>query len=151
MTIDEKKLEEGRKAMEERVTRMDGLTLSVIKGIWAIEQAITDVLAAAHASNVKGFKKRARRCERLIKALRKDLHWKVLWAGYGLRNEVAHNRTPEEIDAKMKRLRAAYMSVLTPEQGKGLERVKDETVAYQACISVAGFLWAECVIKKDAA
>lgn len=77
MEIDEKKLEEGRKEMEERVARMDGLTLSVIKRIWAIEKAVTDVLAAAHASNVKGFKKRGRRCERLIKALRKDLSWKV--------------------------------------------------------------------------
>lgn len=43
------------------------------------------------------------------------------------------------------------MNILTLEQARGLEGIKDETVAYQACIAVAGFLWAECVIKKSAA
>lgn len=148
MKIDDKKLEEGRKKMEERVKRMDGLTLDVIKGHWAIEQGMNDMLASFGAEDAQGFTAKARRCEELVQGPEAAQTWKVLWAADSLRNELAHSRDSGKIDTKMAKLRAEYMGLFSPERAKDLETVKDETVAHLACISVAGFLYAQGEAKK---
>jgi hypothetical protein len=148
MKIDDKKLEEGRKKMEQRIKRADTLTLSVVKGHRAIEMAIDETLATFGADKNGGFSAKANRCEELIQGSEAAQNWKVLWAADSLRNELAHSRDSIKIDAKMAKLRQEYMQSLSPQQAEGLKTVDDETVAHQACVSVAGFLYAQRETKK---
>jgi hypothetical protein len=143
MKSDDPRLLEARKSAEERVNRMDDLTLYVIKGQWAIEQAVTQFLLDTGGGDLRGFCKRGKRCADTLKDPEGKQAMQVMWAAYSLRNELAHSRSEEQINAKMVKLRNEYMQYLSPEQAEGLKDVSDEIVAYQACIAVAGLLYVE--------
>jgi len=48
----------------------------------------------------------------------------------------------------MAKLRKAYFAAISADQARELESVADDIVAHQACVSVAGFLYARADAKK---
>ena len=140
MAIDPKLLEEATKQVLKRAAEIDSLTLAMIKGHWAIDQAMDELLSKHGIDTDKSFSRKAKACEELD-LQEGDQHWEILWAADSLRNELAHKRDPQKIGEKTAKLRSEYMKALSPQQVKGLDSVADDIVAHQACIAVAGFLY----------
>ncbi len=157
MRNDDPKFLEIQKAMIERAKYLDALTDSMIKGHQIIEMAMESTLPAFARKRLwgllphkeaQGFKAKAQQCEKVIKGREAGQNWNVLWAADSLRNELAHKRDTKKIDAKMKKLRTVYLSTLSADRAKGLKGVADDTVAHQACVSVAGFLYSKGDAKR---
>lgn len=157
MRNDDPKFLKAQKAAAEQMRYVDALSLSITKGHRIMEMAIDEVLPLFTPKKrwwfflvkpVRGFKSRARRCMKYIKAPEAAETWDVLWAADSLRNELSHERDMNKINAKMAKLRKLYLKTLSEGNKRGIDAVADETLAHQACFSVAGFLYAQADAEK---
>jgi hypothetical protein len=146
MKADDPRLEASLKAMTERVTKMDALTLAVLRGHLLLEQTMDEFLTASlfHCEHVLesrySFLHKAQLCKAMSLNQNGNPIWELVWRGNELRNKIAHTLSTAEIKKKMDSLRAGYMDVLTPEQGKGQEKQTDDRIAEAAFLLAAGFL-----------
>jgi hypothetical protein len=138
-------LEKSRHEVEQRIRNFNALTLAVIRSHLLLEQTIDNFPAAAlfHPEYVRKtfeFDQKINLCRSMCFNEDGDQIWKIVKAANELRNKIAHSLDQDQIAAKMKRLREAYLAVLTPEQAKEAEKLPDDRIAQDACVLCAGFL-----------
>jgi hypothetical protein len=103
MRTDDERLEKSRKAIVERIAKLNALMLTVIKGHLIIEQAMDSFLEACllYPEHVRenrfNFSHKAHMCRSLGLNENEDDLWSVLWAVNALRNQIAHSLRPVEI------------------------------------------------------
>jgi hypothetical protein len=128
-----------------REKKLDELRVAVIKWHLLVEGALDDFLTLAffNPQHLKLDRMNFHLKGNLALALSlkgdTDPFWGVLWA-LNLRNKIAHNVEPKEVDEKMKYLRKTYIEALEPSQRADAEKKADNQVVEDASILVIGFI-----------
>jgi hypothetical protein len=130
MKTDDPRLEESRKKLLERVQKINELILSVLKNHLLLEQFMNGFLeVSGEKYDGLAFAEKAKKSEELKPPEVEPSIWKVLEAANKLRNKIAHTLDQGLIQAKMDKLRTAYLAALTPTQAKGVEKLDDVRIA----------------------
>jgi hypothetical protein len=141
MEIDDPRLVQAREKMSERIEKYNERMLTVIKNHLAVEQSLNDLLAAAS----RRWKRRTFRGKVDVakSLLLQELHdhvWPVLEAGNDLRNAVAHGDKYGKVEERLVDFRKAYLSVLSPQQRKGVEEMNEVQLVTSAFCHCGSFL-----------
>jgi hypothetical protein len=86
------------------------------------------------------FAHKAKICLAMSLNQQHDRIWDLLWQANSLRNAIAHGDSADEIKRIMGAVRRLYLSILTPEQAKGVEKEPDDSIAQSTFLLCAGFL-----------
>jgi hypothetical protein len=144
MKTDDRRLEQARKEMFERIERMDKLTLATLRSHLLAEQCMSDYIVASGVKRKwlckKTFWDKMQKCKMLAKENGKDPLWDVLEAANQLRNTIAHTLSMDKMADKMAQLKEKYLASLTEKQAAGLKDQPDEFIAQSACVTCAGFI-----------
>lgn len=141
MDIDDPRLEEARKNLNERIQNYDERIVAVLKGHLSAEQNLNELLRAAKR------RWRGRTCagkidvaEKLfLPDLPKEL-WDVLKKGNDLRNAVAHGHKEGTITQRIADLKKSLLAWSSPEQRPGVEAMTDTQMVSTAFHSTGSFL-----------
>jgi hypothetical protein len=153
---DDPRLEESRTKLLDRVQKINDLILTVLKNHLAVEQFMNDFLDTSDKKpNRLTFAKKVKLCKRLKPAEIEPPIWDVLDAANELRNKIAHTLDQSQIQPTMDKLRAAYLTALTPlqtDQAKNLDDVRLAASAFELCGAyIVGATVAAQAAKKMAA
>jgi hypothetical protein len=136
----QKKITEARK----RANRVDELRIAVLRGHMIVEEGVEEFLEVAlfNPTYMKVQEMTFRRKVELVLSLSfgrdKDEFWPVVWALNQLRNKVAHEQDPKEVEEKMKYLRGVFLKALSPAQARDMEKRTDKEIVEEASYLCAG-------------
>lgn len=141
MDIDDPRLEEARKNLNERIESYDERIVAVLKGHLSAEQNLNELLRAAKR------RRRGRTCagkidvaeQLFLPDLPKEL-WDVLKKGNDLRNAVAHGHKEGTITQRIADLKKSLLAWSSPEQRPGVEAMTDTQMVSTAFHSTGSFL-----------
>lgn len=145
MDIDDPRLEAKRKEIEERIEKLDSLTLAVIKAHHVLEDLIDEFLGLSF-SYYKSvgrlmYANKIRQCRAMSFNESTNRCWHILGCLNGLRNALAHDRDGEGVEEQMRTFKSAYLDSLTEQQRKGMDEQPDETIVVSASGYLAAFFY----------
>jgi hypothetical protein len=144
MAIDNAEFRKKLAEAKNRNNRIDDLSVAVLKGHMLVEDAVEAFLQASlfNPSYMKVpdmmFRRKVEPALATSHKEDKDPLWSVVWALNQLRNQVAHEQDPKEVEAKMKYLREVFLKTLSPEQAREMEKRPDKEIVEEASYQCSG-------------
>ena len=132
MKADDPRLEKSRKEAIERVSRVNEMMVTVLKGHLVVEQFMDEFLTAFGKKANGRFADKAQHCQSLKPPEIAAPVWQLLTAVNQLRNKIAHTLDQGEVTTKMDEVRAAYLAALSDKQRPHSEKLDDLHIAAAA-------------------
>jgi hypothetical protein len=131
MKADDPRLEAKRKALFERIERMDELLLTIVKNHIGLEQFMSDFLdACGENPEDLSFYQKIEACEEHSPEEVEAATWRVFYAANELRNKIAHTFDEAKVKQKLAALRTAYIAVQnSPAQVEAAKKLTDAQLA----------------------
>lgn len=155
MALSDAELKETISEGKKRKDKIDALRVAVLEGHMMVEESVEGFLEVAlfNAAEAKVEEMRFRNKVQLAQAMsvrrNTDEFWAVVWALNQLRNKVAHEKDPKEIEDKMKFLRQAFMKTLTPSQAQDFNESEDKEIVETSSFLCMGLLAAITMDAKE--
>lgn len=150
MKSDDPRLIESHKLLTERIAKIDGMILTVLKNHVAVEQSMAELLDAyGKDSEDLSFAQKISACKEFKPDLINEAIWNLLEASNRLRNKIAHYLHGPEVAEKMQAVRDAYCAAVSKEQCVAAKTMTDTQLAMTAFTCCGSYIVVATESKKS--